>query len=264
VILTNKPIAELIIEGNRCAGVRCADGDTFHAEKAVVSTIHIKHMVDMAPSELWGEEFLQGVELFQPEHAMMSVHYAMTEAPKYPLPTGATISTGEAVICPRLEKYLLLNYENATGELDLDDPPGLQIVSPSVLDPTRAPAGCHTVKIETNLPYNLKQGPEHWDAIKDQVADSLLNHLRKFAPNLTPDKIIGKFIQSPLDIERMNPGMWRGSAHAGASNSAQNGSTRPVPGWADYRMPIPGLFRPAHAPRLAAQSQVFLAATRRR
>jgi hypothetical protein len=208
-----------------------------------VSTIHIKHLVDMAPSALWGEEFLQGVELFQPEHAMISLHYATTAAPEYPLPRGATISTGEAVICPRLEKYLLLNYQNSTGELDLDDPPGLQIVSPSVVDPTRAPAGCHTVKIETNLPYNLKQGPEHWDVIKDQVADSLLNHFRKFAPNLTPDKIVGKFIQSPLDIERMNPGMWRGSAHAGASNSAQNGPMRPVPGWADYRMPIPGLFQ---------------------
>ena len=208
-----------------------------------MSTIHIKHLVDMAPSALWGEEFLQGVELFQPEHAMISFHYATTEAPQYPLPNGATISTGEAVICPRLEKYLLLNYENSTGELDLDDPPGLQIVSPSVVDPTRAPAGCHTVKIETNLPYNLKQGPEHWDDIKDQVADSLLNHFRKFAPNLTPDKIIGKFIQSPLDIERMNPAMWRGSAHAGASNSPQNGPMRPVPGWGEYRMPIPGLFQ---------------------
>ena len=207
LVLTKKTVTELIIEGNRCAGVRCADGDTFRSEKAVVSTIHIKHLVNMAPSALWGDEFLQGVELFQPEHAMISLHYATTEAPEYPLPNGATISTGEAVICPRLEKYLLLNYENSTGELDLDDPPGLQIVSPSVVDPTRAPAGCHTVKIETNLPYNLKQGPEHWDAIKDQVADSLFNHFRKFAPNLTTDKIIGKFFQSPLDIERMNPGM---------------------------------------------------------
>ena len=243
VLLTNKPVTELIIEEDRCAGVRCADGDTFRAEKAVVSTIHIKHLVDMAPRSLWGEEFLQGVELFQPEHAMISLHYATTEAPKYPLQSGATISTGEAVICPRLEKYLLLNYENSTGELDLEDPPGLQIVSPSVVDPTRAPAGCHTVKIETNLPYNLKQGPKYWDEIKDRVADSLLDHFRKFAPNLTPDKVIGKFIQSPLDIERMNSSMWRGSAHAGAYNSAQNGTMRPVPGWADYRMPIPGLFQ---------------------
>ena len=150
-----------------------------------MSTVHVKHLIDMAPSALWGEEFLQGVELFQPEHAMISFHYATTEAPQYPLPNGATISTGEAVICPRREKYLLLNYENSTGELRFGrSSRSADRLTSSVVDPTRAPAGCHTVKIETNLPYNLKQGPEHWDAIKDQVADSLLNHFRKFAPNL--------------------------------------------------------------------------------
>jgi phytoene dehydrogenase-like protein len=69
------------------------------------------------------------------------------------------------------------------------------------VDPTRAPRGCHTVKIEINLTYSLKQGSEQWGAIKDQVANSLLNHFREFAPNLT------QFILSPLDIERMNAGM---------------------------------------------------------
>jgi phytoene dehydrogenase-like protein len=243
VILTNKPVTQLIIENNKCVGVRCLDDSSYRAEKCVVSTIHIKQLVDMAPRDLWGEDFLEGVELFQPEHAMISLHYATTEPPKYPLPTGGTISTCEAAIPPKLERYLLLTYENARGEINLDDPPGLQIVSPSVVDPSRAPAGCHTVKIESNLPYALKEGPKHWDNIKEQVADSLLNHLRRFAPNLTPDKFLGKFIESPLDIERMNPAMWRGSAHAGASNVAQSGAMRPVPGWAQYRMPIPGLYQ---------------------
>jgi phytoene dehydrogenase-like protein len=243
VILTNKLVTQLIIENNRCAGVRCADDSAYRAEKCVVSTIHIKHLVDMAPREMWGEDFLDGVELFQPEHAMISFHYATTEAPKYPLSTGGTISTCEAAIPPKLDRYLLLSYENARGEINFDEPPGLQIVSPSVVDPTRAPAGHHTVKIESNLPYALKEGPGHWDNIKDQVAESLLNHLRRFAPNLTPDKFLGKFIASPLDIERMDPAMWRGSAHAGAMNLAQSGGMRPVPGWAQYRMPVAGLYQ---------------------
>ena len=242
-VLTNKPVTELLIEGQKCTGVRCSDGSAYHADKAVISTIHIKHLVNMAPHELWGDDFLEGVELFQPEHAMISCHYATSEPPKYPLANGGTISTCEAAISPNLNKYLLLDYENATGALDLDNPPGLQIVSPSVVDPSRAPAGYHTVKIESNLPYQLKEGREHWDKIKDQVADSLVNHLRKFAPNLTPDKFLAKFIESPLDIERMNPSMWRGSAHGGANDFAQSGAMRPVPGWAQYRMPIAGLYQ---------------------
>jgi phytoene dehydrogenase-like protein len=243
VILTNKPVTQLIVENNRCAGVRCADESEYRAGKCVVSTVHIKHLVDMAPRELWGEDFLEGVGLFQPEHAMISFHYATTEPPKYPLPGGGTISTCEAAIAPNLDRYLLLSYENARGEINFEEPPGLQIVSPTVVDPSRAPDGGHTIKIESNLPYALKEGPQHWDQIKDQVAESLLNHLRRFAPNLTPDKFLGKFIASPLDIERMNAAMWRGSAHAGANNLAQSGTMRPVPGWAQYRMPITGLYQ---------------------
>jgi phytoene dehydrogenase-like protein len=243
VVLTNKPVTQLMIENNKCVGVRCMDGSSYRAEKSVVSTIHIKNLVQMAPRELWGEDFLEGVEMYQPEHAMLSLHYATTEPPKYPLATGGTISTCEAAIPPRLDYYLEMNYLEARGEVNLDEPPGLQIVSPSVADPSRAPAGHHTLKIESNLPYALKEGPKHWDNIKDQVADALLNHLRRFAPNLTPDKILGKFIESPLDIERMNPSMWRGSTHGGASNLAQIGNMRPVPGWANYRMPIAGLYQ---------------------
>ena len=139
----------------------------------------------------------------------------------------------------------------ARGEVHLDDPPGLQIVSPSVADPSRAPAGFHTVKIESNLPYALKEGPKHWDNIKDEVADGLLNHLRKFAPNLTPDKFLGKFIESPLDIERMNPSMWRGSTHGGAMIPSQMGNLRPVPGWAITACRLAGSIRRALAQRRA-------------
>jgi phytoene dehydrogenase-like protein len=243
VLLPNKPVTRLLTENNKCVGVECADGSSYRAEKSVISTIHIKNLVKMAPRELWGEEFLEGVELYQPEHAMLSLHYATTEPPKYPLASGGTISTCESAIAPPLDYYLRLNAIEARGEINNDDPPGLQVVCPSVADPSRAPAGYHTLKIESNLPYTLKEGPKHWDNIKDQVADALLNHLRRFAPNLTPDKFLGKFIESPLDIERMNPSMWRGSTHGGAMSPAQTGSMRPVPGWANYRMPIAGLYQ---------------------
>ena len=242
VILTNKPVARFLMEGGKCAGVECADGSSYRAEKAVLSTIHIKHLVDMAPRELWGEEFLENVRLFQPEHAMFQFHYATTEPPKFPLAGGGTISPTETALLPNPERILRLTYDNDRGEVNLDDPP-LQIVCPTVADPSRAPAGYHTLKLEGTLPYQLKEGPQHWDVIKEQVAESLFNNLRRLSPNLTPDKILAKFLESPLDIERMNPAMWRGSAHHGANNPAQSGANRPVPGWSQYRMPIPGLYQ---------------------
>ena len=242
VIQTNMPVAQLVIEKGKCVGVDCVDGTRYRARKGVVSTIHIKHLVEMAPRNLWGDDFRENIRLLQPEHAMFAFHYAISEPPRFELADGSTIAPVEAALLSSPERILLADYEHATGQLNLDNLP-LQIVCPSIADPTRAPAGHHTLKLLGNLPYALKEGPRHWDNIKEEVAATVFNNFRKFCPNLTEDKILGKFIQSPIDIERMNPAMWRGSVHAVAAGAAQSGDMRPAPGWADYRMPIPGLYQ---------------------
>ena len=48
---------------------------------------------------------------------------------------------------------------------------------------------------------------------------------------------------SPLDLERKNPAFWEGSIHGGSSDPSQSGAMRPMVGWAQYRMPIPGLYQ---------------------
>ena len=53
VILTSQPVAQLVIENGKCVGVECVDGHKYRARNAVVSTFHIKHLLGMAPRELW-------------------------------------------------------------------------------------------------------------------------------------------------------------------------------------------------------------------
>ena len=233
VILTGKPVARLIIDSARCKGVECVDGTQFRAEKGVVSTIHVKHLIAMAPRELWGDSLLDGVELMQPELAMFQFHYALSEAPRYPLAANGTVSSCEASIMQYPQSIFALNADDAHGELHLDDC-ALQIVHPAVFDAGRVPPGQGLLKIEGVAPYQLKEGPEHWDAIKDHVADTIVTHYFKHTSNLSKDKILAQFLLSPLDIERMNPAMWRGSVHH-FDNRWGN--------FAPYRLPIPGLYQ---------------------
>jgi phytoene dehydrogenase-like protein len=241
VLLTNKWVKRLIVENGKCTGVECSDGSSYRASKAVVSTLHIKHLVDMAPRELWGADFIDGVDTWQAENAMFVTHYATTEPPKYAV-KGGTLSPIESGLLVSPERALRFGYDDARGVVNLEDPP-MQIICCSVADPTRAPAGMHTMKVVGWQPYELKEGPEHWDKIKNEVSDANLKFLRRFAPNLTDDKILARFIESPLDLERMNPHFWHGSAHAGAQSASQSAAMRPMPGWAQHRMPIPGLYQ---------------------
>ena len=233
VILTGRPVVQLIIENGRCVGVECADGSKYRARKAVVSTLHVKHLVQMAPRDLWGDELLASVDLWQPEHAMFVFHYALSEAPKYRLADGSTVQSAEASIMERPESIFTLNADQARGELTLDDYP-LQVVHASVFDPTRAPPGCCTLKIEGSIPYALREGAAHWDVVKERVADTFLTRYLRHTTNLGKDKIMAKVTMSPIDIERMNPAMWRGSVHHRDKRWGV---------FAPYRMPIPGLYQ---------------------
>ena len=92
-----------------------------------------------------------------------------------------------------------MGYDYARGAVNIEEPV-LLAVCPTLVDPGRAPAGRHTVKVIGFQPYDLKEGPQHWDEIKERVSQANLDHLRRFATNLTDDKILARVIESPLDL----------------------------------------------------------------
>jgi len=242
VILANKWIKALIIENGKCVGVECSDGTSYRAQKAVLSTIHIKQLVDMAPKELWGEDFLYGVATWEAGLTLFATNYATTEPPIYTTASGQTLSPVHSGFMVSGERALEMSYDYACGNVNYKNP-SLHVICCSLADATRAPKGMHTIKVVAYQPYSLREGPEHWDKIKREVSDANLEFVRRFSPNLTEDKILARTVESPLDWERMNPHNWHGSCHAGGSEPSQIGALRPMAGWAQHRMPIPGLYQ---------------------
>jgi phytoene dehydrogenase-like protein len=241
-VIAGQRVAALLLEGGRCVGVKTITGETYRAGKAVVSTIPIKHLVEMAPTPAWGESFVQGVAQWQPGFTLFAAHYALSEPPLYPIGAGRRPSVA-AGIGGSVDNMLRLMSDMRRGRIHQDDPV-LLVVCSSVEDETRAPAGGHTLKILSFFPYNLADGgPARWDEIKETVARRNLEHLRKYAPNLTDAVILGHCVESPVDLERRNAHNWQGTCHGGELSPAQSDTLRPVPGWASHRMPVPGLYQ---------------------
>ena len=207
----------------------------------MLSTVHVTQLVDMAPADLWPDDFVQNVAAWRPEVAMFIAHFAVKEPPAFPV-AGGSLSPCEAVALVNPARLLRLEFDDANGDVAVDDPP-LQIVCPTVSDPSRAPRGMHTLKINGFQPYAIEGGPDRWEQRKSAVADAYLATLRRLAPNLTDDTILARHVVSPVDLERLNRHFWRGSAHAGYDGPGQSGDMRPAPGWSDYRMPIDGLYQ---------------------
>jgi phytoene dehydrogenase-like protein len=240
-VLLNQKVVGLLLESGRCVGVETASGGLYRARRAVLSTIHVKDLVPMAPPAVWGEDFLYGVETWQAGVSMFVTHYATREPPGF-LVEGGSLTPIAAGIPTSVERLLRVGPEFHAGRVATDDPV-LLVVCPTVADPSRAPAGRHTLKVIGFQPYEVPEGPEKWDEIKEEVSQRNLDHLRRYAPNLTDSVILATQVKSPLDLERFNAHNWHGSCHGGDLGLAQSGRLRPAPGWAQHRLPIPGLYQ---------------------
>jgi phytoene dehydrogenase-like protein len=239
-IETGRWVERVLVEDGRAVGVRTRDGAEYRARRGVVSTIHLKHLPDIVGADHLGAEFVRGVDRWRAGITFFATHYALAEAPRYRTHAGSTTSVAMGA-AGSVENLTAACQDFRAGRLHLDDPMLLCVCS-TVVDPSRAPDGKHTLKVVSYLPYQLPQGPEHWDTVKEQVSDRLLAHLRTLAPNLTDNVILARHIESPLDLERRNPHNWHGSCHGGDQDPAQDGFMRPMPGYSHYRSPVPGLY----------------------
>jgi phytoene dehydrogenase-like protein len=240
-VLCDQWVTRLLLDGDRCAGVQTQDGEQYLAEVAVVSTIHVKHLRDMAPPEAWPEEFHYGVDTYDVGVPGFAAYYCTTAAPEFASPHGP-VTAVSAGMAGWPEDMIQMGADLRAGRY-LADPPWVLVATPTLADPGRAPAGCHTVKILSPQTYRLPDGMGGWEAVKENHALRRLDQLRQHAPNLTDDTILGHLTKSPADIEQLNPHMIHGAFHGGNRGPAFSGALRPAPGWASHRMPIPGLYQ---------------------
>ena len=239
-VLCDRPVARLVIEDGRCAGVETEAGERYLGCEAVVSTIHVKHLLDMAPADTWPDAFRYGDETFDVGLSGFAVYLATREAPVF-----ATADGPRSAASAGLSGWPqdIVDHQRALrDDRYADDVAWLLVATPTLTDPSRAPEGHHTVKLLSAQPW--LGGREGWtDERKARQAARQLERVRAVAPNLTDDAILASLVKSPVDIEAQNRHMIRGTFHGGDRTLAQSGGLRPAPGWGQYRMPIPGLYQ---------------------
>jgi len=245
-VVTGKTVTRLILDGGRCVGVEAVSNGTgerhaYRAARAVLSTIHVTHLRGMAPASSWPEEFHYSVDTYDVGIPGFGVYLATSAPPVFETQDNTertAVSAVSAGIVGWPEDVINLGADLRAGRF-IDSVPWLLVATPTLADPTRAPAGHHTVKL---LSQNVYDGPD-WDAVKEEHARCQLARLREAAPNFTPDVIEAMLVKSPKDYEKLNPHMVHGAFHGGDRGIAQSGALRPAPGWGSHRMPIAGLYQ---------------------
>ena len=239
-IRTNAEVARVDVQNGRAVGVTLTDGTEFKAKVVASNATPAITFLKLVNRADLPSEFLENVERISYDSAVVKVNLALDGLPNftaYPGTEPGPQHRGTIHISPSRD-YI----EEAFRDAALGIPsrkPMLECTIPSVVDPTVAPEGKHLMNIFVQYgPYNLKEGT--WDEIKETFLERVIDTLAEYAPNIR-DIIIHKQILTPLDMER-EYGLTGGNIMHGELTLDQMFFMRPVPGYADYRTPIRGLY----------------------
>lgn len=241
-ILTGAEVTKVLIEQGEAKGVILKDGTEIHANAAVISSINVKQLFGKLIEETeLPPNFSSAIRrLRHSSYSSICAHLALKEPPAFK--TKEDISKAYRIeLISTVED--LLEELNEIGRGIVPTNPCPTVLVPTIHDPSRAPAGKHTLWLYSFAPYDLKElGPQGWDQIKENVGDGLIQRLNVFSGNVVPENILARHMDSPLDLERDNPSFIHGDHEHLSHILSQMTFNRPIPGWARYRTPIRKLF----------------------
>jgi len=222
------------------------DGREIKATTLVVSDLGVPQTM----FRLLGEEHLTPKQA----HRVRNIDYdrsqiwwgnvAVHELPKY----SAVSYNSDCGMQPRLyfgpkdPDYIATKYQAEIFTRGYPVRPFILTAPDSIWDPTRAPAGKHTIIVEEFAPPYRFYSEREWLRKKKEFVDDLFVYWQKFAPNMTKDNLIEAFITTPYDVISRHPDMKEGGWAEGSMFASQLGRFRPCPEFSNYKTPLKNLY----------------------
>jgi phytoene dehydrogenase-like protein len=237
-IRTEAAVARIKTRGGRVSGVVLPNGDEIDARLVLSSADpRVTFQKLMEPAAL-PAEFLEDVGRYKYRGSSGKVNLALDALPEFTSMPGAGAHLRGAISVSPAVEYMERAYDDAKYG-DFSRRPYIDMVIPSLTDPSVAPPGKHVLSCFVQYaPYKLREGT--WDQKRDAFGDAVVDTISEYAPNLKKI-ILHRQVLTPLDLER-EWSLSEGNIFQGELSLEQLFFLRPVPGWARYRTPVGGLY----------------------
>ena len=240
-IRTSAEVIRILVKQGTVQGVALADGTEIRAPRvasgadANVTFLKLMDNADLPP------EFVEAVRNIDYASASCKINIALSELPDFTSVPGTAPGPqhrGTIHISPTME-YIERAYDDAKYGRP-SERPIIEATIPSALDDTLAPPGQYVMSMFTQyFPYHLAPGLS-LEAEKDKYADRCFDLMNQFAPNFKRS-VIARQVLTPVDLEQRF-GLTGGNIMQGVMSLSSLSFMRPVPGYADYRTPVRGLY----------------------
>jgi phytoene dehydrogenase-like protein len=223
------PVRSIELRGRRVRGVRLAGGEGLDAD-AVVTTMSARPLGALLPDEALPRRAMQRLRTWRYGVGTFKVDFALDGPVPWVCPDARR--AGVVHLGDTLDALFRSQQEAGLGRVPQE--PAMVVGQHSLHDPSRAPAGKHTLYVYTHVPAR----PELAD---DAIADRIERRIEQFAPGFR-DLVLARDVRSPERLERENPSLVGGDLAGGSMELDQQGPFRPAPELARYRTPLRGLY----------------------
>ncbi|HEX9918321.1 MAG TPA: NAD(P)/FAD-dependent oxidoreductase, partial [Pyrinomonadaceae bacterium] len=224
-IRTEAAVEKIVLKGGRARGVVLKNGDEIGADVVSSSVDPRLTFMRMVGREHLPDEFAEDIDRYKFRGSSGKVNLALDALPDFKcLPGPGAHLRGAISFSPSVE-YMERAYDDAKyGRFSRR--PYIDMVIPSLTDPSVAPPGKHVVSCFVQYaPYHLKEGT--WDERREEFGDAVVNTIAEHAPNFK-DIILHRQVLTPLDIER-EFGLTEGNIFQGELTLEQLFFLRPAP-----------------------------------
>ncbi|HEY9609969.1 beta-carotene ketolase CrtO [Allocoleopsis sp.] len=253
VVLCDQHVEQVLVDDGRAVGVRVGGGKEYRANKGVISNIDARRlflqMVDPADSHSADPNLRDRLErrIVNNNETILKIDCALSEVPRFERFDHKDEYLIGSVLIADSVAHVEEAHSLATMGIIPDSNPSMYLDVPTVLDPSMAPEGKHTLWIEFFAPYQIAgaegtglKGTGWTDELKNKVADRVIDKLADYAPNIK-DAIIARRVESPAELgERL--GAYKGNYYHVDMTLDQMVFFRPLPEIANYKTPIEDLY----------------------
>ena len=239
VLHTGTEVSRVLQNAGAVQGVQLADGRQFSARRVLINA------TPAVAGRLLGAESLpapyrQALDRIDYRSASAKINLALTGAPRFTVAPhegdAGPMHRGTIHICPDLAG-IEQGWADAMGGR-FSDRPIIEMTIPSAVDDSLAPAGAHVAQLFVQyVPYGMSHSIVD---VREQLLLACVTAIEAHAPGFGA-LVCGSQVLLPEDLESRF-GLTGGNIFHGAMNLHQLFSLRPVPGWADHRTPIRGLY----------------------
>jgi phytoene dehydrogenase-like protein len=238
-IVTGADVTKFHLGGGRVTGVETTAGERYDARDAVIGAIHPHVLSDYFPT-MNADVAERARQTQSSPFTLMNTHYALNQRAHF---------RGDGEILHNAYMIELVPTDMDKFRRSFDDLRYRRLADPittfslgiqSDHDPGRVPPGKSNLYFMAFATYDLASR-ENWDEIKWRFADQMIRDVGVWVDNLTPDNIIARHVDSPLDLERSSNSFRRGDIHGLGPYFYQMNGHRPTPDLAQYK--IPGIDR---------------------